>query len=278
VNHLVIQGSCLALQPAQLPPGSVMIADPPYSAHVHENSEANIGASAQVGVRKRSLGFDPLTPELRNHIAALGARCRWSVVFCDGEGIAAWKDAFNAQPGYRYLRWIPWVRWSSPQRTADRPPSCAEAIVLAGPKAAIHWNGPGNLRKFDEELAELDEFDELCERGKDKHTTAKPLDLLLRLVEYFSDPGELIFDPTAGRSTALLAAKLLGRSGLGLELQASEVDFGRARLANPLSPRDAERLRRYQERHALEAADAVRRAANTDQVKARNAARKARVA
>lgn len=274
MSHLILHGSCLALQPAQLPPGCVMIADPPYSAHVHENSEANIGASAQVGVRKRSLGFDPLTPELRNHIAALGARCRWSVVFCDGESIAAWKDAFNAQPGYRYLRWIPWVRWSSPQRTADRPPSCAEAIVLAGPTSAIHWNGPGNLRKFDEEDLPA-EFDELCERGLGKHTTAKPLDLLLRLVEYFSDPGECIFDPTAGRSTAILAAKLLGRSGLAIEAQASEVELGRARLAGELSSRDAERLRRYQERHALELADGVRRQTNTDQVKARNAARKA---
>lgn len=260
MNHTILNGDCRRLAPEAIPPGACLFADTPYSAHVHENSEANIGASAQVGVRKRSLGFDPLTDELRSHVAALGARCRWSVVFSDWEGVSAWKAAFDAQPGYRYVRVVPWIRWSAPQRTGDRPPSGSEAIILAGVTGKMAWNGPGNLTHFDE----------LCERGADKHTTAKPLDLMLRLVSYFSNSGELILDPTCGRGTAILAAKLLGRGGFGLELQPEEAALAQARIAaEVLSPRDAERVGRYLERAGAEQTDAVRRAANTAKVIAR---------
>jgi hypothetical protein len=260
LSHLIINGSCLSLRPEQLPESACMFADPPYSAHVHENSEANIGASAQVGVRKRSLGFEPLTDELRLHIAALGARCRWSVVFSDWEGLGGWKAAFDAQPGYRYVRVVPWIRWSAPQRTGDRPPSGSEAIILAGREGRMRWAGPGNLTHLDE----------LCERGADKHTTAKPLDLMLRLVSYFSEPGELIVDPTCGRGTAVLAARLLGRPGLGLEIDPAEAALAQERVASEaLSERDAERARRYAERLEVEKTDAVRRAAATAKVVAR---------
>ncbi len=266
LEHLILHGSCLQLSPAQLPANAILCADTPYSAHVHENCETGIGSASQVGVRKRSLGFDSLSDELRSHVAALGARCRWSVIFSDWEGLSAWKAAFVAQPGYRYVRVVPWIRWSSPQRTGDRPPSGSEAIILAGPTSPMRWNGPGNLTHFDE----------ACERGADKHTTAKPLDLMLRLLEYFSEPGELIVDPTCGRGTAILAAKLLGRSGLGIELQQSEAELARERVAQApaLGKRDADRLERYQKNLPIRMADQARCAEINAATKERNRARK----
>lgn len=261
---MILNASCLTLPPASVPANCVMMADPPYSAHVHENSEANIGSAAQVGVRKRSLGFDPLTDVLRNHIAALGARCRWSVVFSDWEGLSAWKAAFDAQSGYRYVRVVPWVRWSAPQRTGDRPPSGSEAIILAGRAGKMRWNGPGNLTHFNE----------LCERGVDKHTTAKPLDLVLRLVSYFSDPDECVFDPTCGRGTAVLAAHLLGRTGFGFEVDPVEAAKAQARVASvaDLSDRDSVRWQRYCAARDAETADRARCTENTQKVIARKRA------
>ena len=96
---------------------------------------------------------------------------------------------------------------------------------------------------------------------------------MLRLLSYFSEPGETIIDPTCGRGTAILAAKLLGRDSLGVELQESEATLARARVgAQQLSERDAERARRYSERLEVEKTDAVRRAANTAKVVARRRA------
>lgn len=253
----IVHGSCLDFDPRDVPTGSVMIGDPPYSDHVHEKMQSSCAYASRA--RRRPAGFDALTPDVRRHIAAIGSRCRWSVVFCDFEGVGAWRDAFNEIKGYRYIRCIPWIRWSMPQLSGDRPPSGAEAIVIAAPDGALRWNGPGNLTHFAE----------LCERGKDKHTTAKPLDLMLRLVAYFSDPGELVIDPTCGRGTTIKAADLLGRDGLGFETQAEEVEKGLVRLENELDERDAERWRRWRAFEIREAEDMarIREATNTIRAK-----------
>jgi DNA modification methylase len=50
------------------------------------------------------------------------------------------------------------------------------------------------------------------------HPAPMPLDLALPLVELVSAPGEYVLDPFAGSGTTLLAARALGRIGVGVEL------------------------------------------------------------
>ena len=49
------------------------------------------------------------------------------------------------------------------------------------------------------------------------HPTQKPLRVLERLIEIFTDPGDVVVDPTAGSGSALVAANNLGRLGYGFE-------------------------------------------------------------
>lgn len=56
--------------------------------------------------------------------------------------------------------------------------------------------------------------------GNKLHPTQKPLSVLLPLVETFSDPQGVILDPFSGSGSSLLAAKMLGRNYLGIELDA----------------------------------------------------------
>src|ERR1700691_2280803 len=56
--------------------------------------------------------------------------------------------------------------------------------------------------------------------GNKLHPTQKPLSVLLPLVETFSVPSSLVLDPFTGSGSSLLAAKTLGRSYLGIELDA----------------------------------------------------------
>jgi len=51
------------------------------------------------------------------------------------------------------------------------------------------------------------------------HPTQKPLPLLERLIEIFTDEDEVVIDPVAGSGTTLLAAKNLNRRAYGFEIK-----------------------------------------------------------
>jgi site-specific DNA-methyltransferase (adenine-specific) len=51
------------------------------------------------------------------------------------------------------------------------------------------------------------------------HPTQKPVQLIERLVEIFTDPGDVVIDPVAGSGVTLLAAANLGRRGYGFEIK-----------------------------------------------------------
>ena len=48
--------------------------------------------------------------------------------------------------------------------------------------------------------------------------TQKPVNLLKRLIEIFTDPGDVVIDPCAGSGTTLRAAYELGRNSYGFEI------------------------------------------------------------
>lgn len=264
--------------------GFALITDPPYSPHVHkratscgtgEGSQIRAG-NGYVGARHNEFGFDPLTDELRSATAALARRATWSVIFTDIEGGQAWREALP-----RYIRTIPWIRWSMPQLSGDRPPQGSEYLIVGAPEdefaaheillsrgdlgGRLKYNGPGNLTHYDE----------TCMRGKNKHKTGKPLDLCCRLVEHYSEPNQLVIDPFAGRASIGLACKLLGREYLGIEIDAAEAALATARLAAPLSEDDARRWALFQERRAAELADMNRAAAHTAKIRAKKEAGRA---
>lgn len=51
------------------------------------------------------------------------------------------------------------------------------------------------------------------------HPTQKPVQLLERLIEIFTDPGDVVIDPCAGSGTTLLAAAQLNRRAYGFEIK-----------------------------------------------------------
>ena len=51
------------------------------------------------------------------------------------------------------------------------------------------------------------------------HPTQKPVPLLKRLIEIFTDPGDVVIDPTAGSGSSLLAAANLNRRAYGFEIK-----------------------------------------------------------
>ncbi|RVU46681.1 site-specific DNA-methyltransferase [Lujinxingia sediminis] len=66
------------------------------------------------------------------------------------------------------------------------------------------------------------------------YPTQKPVALLSRVVEMFSNPEDYVLDPFCGSGTTLVATQLHGRTGVGIDLNQDAVALCRSRLQNPV--------------------------------------------
>lgn len=67
------------------------------------------------------------------------------------------------------------------------------------------------------------------EKSCGKHPTQKPLGVLARLIQASTQPGAWILDPFNGSATTGIAANLLGRRYLGLEIENEFLAMSKAR-------------------------------------------------
>lgn len=71
-------------------------------------------------------------------------------------------------------------------------------------------------------------------RDKTIHPAAFPIALAKRVIELFTHQGELVVDPFVGSGTTLVAARDLGRNGIGFDLNHQYIELSRTRLGMPL--------------------------------------------
>lgn len=212
------------------------IADPPYSEHVHGAARSRVMSANDRGGRygadlRRNvdLGFAHLTPEFRDFLAASAANLtrRWVLVFSDVEGSRYWADDLEAH-GLDYVRTGAWIkRGSTPQFSGDRPATGHEAITIAHPKGRKRWNGGGSHAIWDVPIV-LNRA--RADKSERVHPTQKPLVLMQQLVNQFTDPGDVILDPTAGSGTTGVAAKLLSRRAVLVEQSEAHCEAAATRL------------------------------------------------
>jgi site-specific DNA-methyltransferase (adenine-specific) len=207
-----------------------LITDPPYGEHVHSKPWQSAALTA-AGDRRASsahvgIDFASVTDDTARAIALWASESvpRWSLFFCDVEGIPLWRSAVRAV-GLDYVRTCIWDKIdSSPQFTGDRPASAAEAIVCAHRPGKKRWNGGGRRNVFSYRVN--------GERGSKPHPTTKPLPLMAELVMLFSDFGETLVDPFMGSGTTGVAAIQLGRKFIGIEIERKYFDIACERITN----------------------------------------------
>jgi adenine-specific DNA-methyltransferase len=68
--------------------------------------------------------------------------------------------------------------------------------------------------------------------GNALHPTQKPVPSLKPLIESFTGHGDVVLDPFCGSGSSLLAAKILGRRFVGIELDATFCQLAQRRLAD----------------------------------------------
>lgn len=91
-------------------------------------------------------------------------------------------------------------------------------------------------RKKGVPLSDLWEIPYLNPKAKERtgYPTQKPVVLLERIVELVTDEGDTVVDPFCGSGTTLVAAKLLNRKFVGIDISKDAVELTRQRLKDPV--------------------------------------------
>ncbi len=66
------------------------------------------------------------------------------------------------------------------------------------------------------------------------YPTQKPILLLERIIKLTTDMGDIVLDPFCGSGTTLIAAKILGRKYIGIDISSDAIEIAKRRLDNPI--------------------------------------------
>jgi site-specific DNA-methyltransferase (adenine-specific) len=137
--------------------------------------------------------------------------------------------------GFKVLNVITWAKTNPPPNISCRFFTYSTEFVIWArkcPKVAHYFNYElmkslnGNKQMTDVwQLPAIAAWEKSC----GKHPTQKPLSLLSRIIQASTEPGGWVLDPFSGSATTGIAANLLGRNYLGLELESEFLEMGKAR-------------------------------------------------
>jgi site-specific DNA-methyltransferase (adenine-specific) len=195
----------------------VVITDPPYGARTHAGARTGGSGRADPTSGKLALiDFDSLPDEvfLPLCVQLVGISRRWVVMSCE------WRHAAQLEESEILVRLGVWIkRNGAPQFTGDRPGVGWEAISCLHRPGRKRWNGGGHHAVWD--VPKVDGF----------HPTGKPIALLAKWVEQFTDVGETVLDPFMGSGTTGVACIQSGRAFTGIERERKYFDVACERIS-----------------------------------------------
>ena len=137
--------------------------------------------------------------------------------------------------GFKILNVITWAKTNPPPNISCRNFTYSSEFIIwarKSPKVAHFYNYElmkqlnGNKQMTDVwHLPAIGRWEKSC----GKHPTQKPLSVLARLIQASTKSGAWILDPFNGSATTGIAANLLGRRYLGLELEDEFLSISKAR-------------------------------------------------
>lgn len=201
-----------------------IVSDPPYGARTHSGQRhGRRGVGYKDGwVSSKGLDYDHLTPD---DVAALGAQFRrvarkWVLVMTSHDLVPHWESALG---GYTFAP-VPIVLPGMNVRLAgDGPSSWCVWLVVNRPIGLKDGTKPG---------AYVGSPGAGPERADNPVKGHKPLWLMEGILGDYSRPGDVICDPCLGSGTTLVAAKRMGRRGVGWERNPDNHAAAVQRLAN----------------------------------------------
>lgn len=218
VAHDIVHGDCLDVM-REMEDGSVntVITDPPYNV-VNRNG----GDLRKPGYLDKG-SADSAVVDIEAVATELIRITSGSIyVWCSTEQASDWRKSFvNSGLTTRQCVWI----------KSNPAPINGEKMWLSGVELCIFARKPkAPFFEFCKVPAWTGPSEKL-----DWHPTPKPVWLMMELVKASSRKNDIIFDPYCGSGSVGVAAVLLERRFIGVDIDKSYVDMARKRIARPTS-------------------------------------------
>lgn len=258
-QHLLVKGDCLDVL-ATLPERSVdlIFADPPYFL---SNGGVTCQAGRMVPVDKghwdQSRGAEENHQFNRSWLEAC-QRVLTSdgTIFVSGTRHVIFSVGYAMQQlGFKVLNDISWYKVNPPPNLCCRYFTHAtETILWAAKNERSRHLFNYALMKEENGGKQMKSLWSIqppfrSEKRFGKHPTQKPIGLLDRIVRAASKPGDLVLDPFNGSGTTGVAAVLLDRAYIGIDLDPAYLELAMRRMQDPEG--DLQALRRATARDTL---------------------------
>ena len=99
-----------------------------------------------------------------------------------------------------------------------------------------HGQIVGNGTKKGVPLSDVWEIPFLNPKAKERvgFPTQKPVLIMKQIIELVTEPGDVVLDPFCGSGTTLVAAQILNRSSIGIDISKEAIKLTESRLKNPV--------------------------------------------
>jgi site-specific DNA-methyltransferase (adenine-specific) len=207
LSNTIVHGDCIKVM-AGMPAGSVdfILTDPPYMAAYKSRNKQTV---------RNDDNADWLAPSCAEMHRVLKEDA-FAVSFYGWPKadvfFAAWKRAGFRIGGHIIFR----KRYASSSAFLQYRHECAYLLLKGNPPYPA---------------SPLPDVMDWTYTGNKLHPTQKSIHILKPLIEAFSQPGQLVFDPFAGSGTTCVAAQRTGREYIGIELDPVHHQTAAARLA-----------------------------------------------
>lgn len=137
--------------------------------------------------------------------------------------------------GFKILNIITWEKTNPPPNISCRYFTYSTEFIIWARRSAkvAHYYNYGLMKELNNDHQMTDVWRQPAigrwEKSCGKHPTQKPLGVLARLIQASTQPGAWVLDPFSGSATTGIAANLLGRRYLGLEIENEYLEMSRAR-------------------------------------------------
>jgi len=237
----IYHGDCRAVLP-RIPSGTVdfIFMDPPYGHNNNNNGDLAHRWEEALGLVRRGISEPgearPIAndgPEANDLVRFIFSECRRLLVragccccccCCGGGGpdpqFARWALWMDEAIGFKHA--VVWDKGGLGMGWHYRR-NYEFVLVAQIPGGATKWNG-GNRTSNVLRLSGI-------KPSADHHPTPKPVELPMHFIRLHSDAGDLVLDPVMGAGATLVAAKLLGRRAIGIEIEERYCEMAARRLA-----------------------------------------------